>query len=90
MAYQYFRAGPRIFVGKLSKEVNEDDVKDCFSKFGFVLDVYLPKNKDNKLEHRGFGFVTFETEAAVQVNVIFYSNSKLSRGTLRYLIYFFT
>lgn len=26
-----------------------------------------PADKNNKREHRGFGFVTFETEAAIQV-----------------------
>lgn len=26
----------------------------------------LPADKNNKREHRGFGFVTFETEAAIQ------------------------
>jgi hypothetical protein len=29
------------------------------------MDVYLPRDKVNRAEHRGFGFVTFETEAAV-------------------------
>eukprot|EP00887_Chlorella_sp_A99_P002740 scaffold6.g2740.t1 len=60
------RAGPRIFVGKLNKETMEQDVKEYFSRFGFVMDVYLPRGKNNKREHRGFGFVTFETEAAIQ------------------------
>lgn len=60
------RAGPRIFVGKLHRDTNEYDVKEYFSRFGFVLDVYLPRDKANKREHRGFGFVTFETEAAIQ------------------------
>lgn len=115
------RAGPRIFIGKLSKDTSENDVKDYFSRFGYVMDVYLPKAKvrgpgcaggwgvlgssavpgrqraagaslqpcaaaaavsctpqllltlprppllpqDNKSEHRGFGFVTFETDAAI-------------------------
>jgi hypothetical protein len=35
--------GPRIFIGKLSKETSEQDVKDHFMRFGFVLDVYLPR-----------------------------------------------
>lgn len=35
-------------------------------RYGYVLDVYLPTDKNNRREHRGFGFVTFETEAAVQ------------------------
>jgi hypothetical protein len=60
------RAGPRIFVGKLPRDVGEQDVKEYFSRFGFVLDVYLPRDKANKREHRGFGFVTFETDAAIQ------------------------
>lgn len=27
----------------------------------------MPRAKENKKEHRGFGFVTYETEAAIQV-----------------------
>lgn len=56
----------RIFVGKLGKDVMESDIKDYCARFGFVLDVYIPRDKNNKREHRGFGFVTFETEAAVE------------------------
>ena len=59
------RAGPRVFVGKLSKESTETDLRQYFGQFGFVLDVYLPRDKSNKREHRGFGFVTFETEASI-------------------------
>lgn len=36
-------AGPRIFVGKLNKDTSEQDVKEHFMRFGFVLDVYLPR-----------------------------------------------
>ena len=39
-------------------------------KYGYVMDVYMPRSKDNKKEHRGFGFVTFETEAAIQVSTM--------------------
>ena len=60
------RAGPRIFVGKLNRDTSDQDVKDYFSRFGYVLDVYLPRDKSNKREHRGFGFVTFETDASIQ------------------------
>lgn len=58
-------AGPRIFVGKLVRGTTESDVRDYFSKFGYVMDVYMPRDRVNRAEHRGFGFVTFETEAAI-------------------------
>lgn len=62
------RKGPRIFVGKISKDTVEQDLADYFSQFGFVMDVYIPRSKENKKEHRGFGFVTFETEASIKVS----------------------
>eukprot|EP00195_Chlamydomonas_chlamydogama_P005652 CAMPEP_0202899790 /NCGR_PEP_ID=MMETSP1392-20130828/8458_1 /ASSEMBLY_ACC=CAM_ASM_000868 /TAXON_ID=225041 /ORGANISM="Chlamydomonas chlamydogama, Strain SAG 11-48b" /LENGTH=546 /DNA_ID=CAMNT_0049586051 /DNA_START=310 /DNA_END=1950 /DNA_ORIENTATION=+ len=75
------RAGPRIFIGKLTKETSEADVKEYFMKFGYVMDVYLPKSKDNKMEHRGFGFVTFETEAAIQ-RVVSHGTHRLKGSTI--------
>lgn len=36
------------------------------TQFGYVLDVYMPRDKVKRNEHRGFGFVTFETSAAIQ------------------------
>lgn len=42
-----------------------DVAQDYFKNFGYVMDVYLPRDKVNRSEHRGFGFVTFETEGAV-------------------------
>ncbi|GAX77680.1 hypothetical protein CEUSTIGMA_g5123.t1 [Chlamydomonas eustigma] len=75
------RAGPRIFIGKLTKETSETDVREYFGRFGYVMDVYLPKAKDNKSEHRGFGFVTFETEAAIQ-RVVQHGPHRLKGSTI--------
>lgn len=49
LPWRWCRAGPRIFIGKLTKETSEADVKDYFMRFGYVMDVYLPKSKDNKM-----------------------------------------
>lgn len=40
-------------------------VQEYFTRFGYVMDVYMPRDKSNRAEHRGFAFVTLETEAAV-------------------------
>jgi RNA recognition motif-containing protein len=47
------RAGPRLFIGKLTKETTEQDVKEYFTQFGYVMDVYMPKAKDNKAVSEG-------------------------------------
>jgi hypothetical protein len=80
-AIQSVRAGPRIFIGKLTKDTSEADVKEYFGRFGFVMDVYMPKAKDNKAEHRGFGFVTFETDAAIK-RVVGAGTHKLKGSTI--------
>jgi len=47
---QYSR---KIFVGRVSEEISKQDLKDYFSKFGEVTDVFIP------IPHRAFAFVTF-------------------------------
>ncbi len=59
------RAGPRIFIGKLSKDTTEADVKEYFVRFGYVMDVYLPKAKDNKMVRRA-GAMLASTGACAQ------------------------
>jgi len=43
----------KIFVGRVAEEVTKQDLKDYFSQFGEVTDVFVPK------PHRAFAFVTF-------------------------------
>lgn len=54
----------KIFVGGLSAETSSDDVKAYFSQYGKVDDAMLMFDKSTK-RHRGFGFVTFESEDIV-------------------------
>lgn len=42
-----------MFVGRCTEDITADDLKDYFSKFGEVTDVFIPK------PFRAFSFVTF-------------------------------
>jgi RNA-binding protein Musashi len=55
----------KIFVGGVSQEATESDFREYFTQFGRVLDATLMMDKDTG-RPRGFGFVTFDSEAAVE------------------------
>ncbi|KAI5064850.1 hypothetical protein GOP47_0019545 [Adiantum capillus-veneris] len=50
--------GNKVFVGKLPHEATAEHLRNYFSSFGRIADVYVPKDL-KKTGHRGFGFVTF-------------------------------
>lgn len=54
----------KIFVGGVSQEATEEDFTEYFAQFGRVVDATLMMDKDTG-RPRGFGFVTFDNEAAV-------------------------
>ncbi|KAI5776639.1 hypothetical protein EDC01DRAFT_636622 [Geopyxis carbonaria] len=55
----------KIFVGGVSQEATESDFREYFMQFGRVLDATLMMDKDTG-RPRGFGFVTFDSETAVE------------------------
>ncbi|KAJ6007970.1 hypothetical protein N7540_011946 [Penicillium herquei] len=55
----------KIFVGGVSQEATEQDFKHFFMQFGRVVDATLMIDKDTG-RPRGFGFVTFDSETAVE------------------------
>lgn len=54
----------KIFVGGVSQEADQEDFRNFFDSFGNVLDATLMMDKETG-RPRGFGFVTFDSEAAV-------------------------
>lgn len=55
----------KIFVGGLPASVTEEDFKVYFEKFGRITDVVVMYDSATH-RPRGFGFITFESEASVE------------------------
>lgn len=57
----------RIFVGGLTNEITETDIKNYFSQYGTIIDFQHPFDKA-KNQRKGFCFITFDdTEVVKQV-----------------------
>lgn len=69
----------KAFVGGLSIDTTEQDLKDYFSKFGNVTEVAIPKPGEGK--KRGFGFVTFDDTDCVD-RLIILQNHELNGRSL--------
>lgn len=54
-----------IYVGNLSRDVTEDDLKEAFEAFGQLASVNVIKDKFSG-EHRGFGFVEMPSKNEAQ------------------------
>ncbi|GMH44921.1 hypothetical protein BSKO_12878 [Bryopsis sp. KO-2023] len=63
---KWHREAPRVFVGRLPKELTKSDLNEHYSKFGPVMDVYMPRAKNCSAKHRGFGFVSFQTADSIE------------------------
>jgi len=57
-----------IFVGNLSRDVTEEDLRTAFSAFGQVSKVTILKDKFSG-EPRGFGFVEMPAKAEAQAAI---------------------
>ncbi|KAL8091173.1 uncharacterized protein LOC141696968 [Apium graveolens] len=55
----------KIFVGGLASTVTESDFKNYFDQFGIITDVVVMYDH-NTQRPRGFGFITFDSEEAVE------------------------
>ncbi|KAH8552340.1 hypothetical protein BGW37DRAFT_491549 [Umbelopsis sp. PMI_123] len=55
----------KIFVGGIHQEVDEEEFRQFFSRFGKVIDVTLMTDRATG-RPRGFGFVTFESSQGVE------------------------
>ena len=57
-----------IYIGNLSRDVSEDDLKQAFEAFGQITTVNIIKDKFSG-EPRGFGFVEMPSKAEAQAAI---------------------
>ncbi|CAG9865434.1 unnamed protein product [Phyllotreta striolata] len=55
---------PKVFLGGLPSNVTETDLRSFFTRFGKVMEVVIMYDQEKK-KSRGFGFLSFEDEEAV-------------------------
>ncbi|PSS21207.1 Heterogeneous nuclear ribonucleoprotein like [Actinidia chinensis var. chinensis] len=56
----------KIFIGGLPSKLTEEELKGYFERFGAITDAIVMYDKEND-RSRGFGFVTFDSEEAVDI-----------------------
>ncbi|XP_055907421.1 RNA-binding protein squid isoform X2 [Eupeodes corollae] len=54
----------KIFVGGLTPEISDDEIKAYFGQFGTIVEVEMPFDKQ-KSQRKGFCFITFDSECNV-------------------------
>lgn len=68
----------KVFVGRCTEEMTSEDLKDYFTKFGEVTDVFIPK------PFRAFAFITFLDPEVAQVRKYFHMHCVLILWRLIY------
>jgi cold-inducible RNA-binding protein len=70
-----------IYVGNLSREVAEDELRQAFEAFGQVTSVNVIKDRYSG-ESRGFGFVEMSTKSEAQAAINGLNGTSLGERTL--------
>jgi len=70
-----------MYVGNLSREVTEDELRQAFEAFGQVTTVNIIKDRYSG-ESRGFGFVEMATKSEAQAAITGLNGTSLGERTL--------
>ena len=71
----------KLYVGNLSYETTEDDLRKLFVEVGPVVSVTIITDRSSG-RSKGFGFVEMETEQSAQEAIDRLNNHELDRRTL--------
>ena len=70
------KGGLNLYVGNLSREVNEQDLRKAFEPFGKIASVKVIKDKPSG-NSRGFGFVEMPVESEARTAIASMNNREL-------------
>ncbi len=71
-----------IYVGNLSFQVTENDLKEAFAEYGTIKSVKLPTDRDTG-RMRGFAFVEMESEADEETAISSLNGAEWMERTLK-------
>ncbi|AFZ22918.1 RRM domain-containing RNA-binding protein [Cylindrospermum stagnale PCC 7417] len=71
-----------IYVGNLSYEVREEDLKQVFAEYGTVKKVQLPIDRETG-RVRGFGFVEMDSDAEEEAAIAALDNAEWMGRSLK-------
>ena len=74
--------GKKIFIGGLSWDTNDQGLQQAFGEFGTIEEAKVITDRDSG-RSRGFGFITFSNEDAVQAAVSKMDGTELDGRTIK-------
>ncbi|GAB2267882.1 Heteroproteinous nuclear ribonucleoprotein Q [Dionaea muscipula] len=74
--------GSEVFIGGLSKEATEEDLRELCEPIGEIHEIRLMKNKDSG-ENKGYAFVSFKTKEDGQKAIEELKNKEFMAKTIR-------
>ncbi|KAL2229627.1 UNVERIFIED_CONTAM: Heterogeneous nuclear ribonucleoprotein Q [Sesamum indicum] len=74
--------GSEVFIGGLSRDVSEEDLRELCEPFGEIFEIRVMKNRDTG-ESKGFAFVAFRTKDVAQKAIEELHNKEFKGRTLR-------
>jgi nucleolin len=74
--------GVKLYIGNLDYNTNEQRLRDVFSEFGDVIDIFIPVVRATK-RSRGFAFVTLDSQDAAALAITQRDQTELDGRTIR-------
>lgn len=72
----------KVFVGNLSFQTNEQELREAFSAAGTLVDVHVGKDRETG-RSRGFAFVEFSSEDEAEAAIRMFNDADLGGRKLR-------